>query len=90
MMTSIYMLARRYDLGMPHTSMYLPLCAFITSVRSSDSNTTAGDVTSSFFILVLCRLPSAHSLPLIDTSHFYFNNVSDLRAPLFCSAVSDP
>ena len=90
MITSSSMSALRYAPYMFNTAIYLPLCTFITAVRSSNFNDMVGDLASSFLIFVIFRLLSAHALPLIDLSCFYLKNIGDLGGSLICSLVSDP
>ena len=80
----------KYAPSMLYTATYLPLCASVTSVINNESNSTVGDVASSFLIFVLFLLPSAHALPLVVLARFYFWNINNLRDYLLCSYISYP
>ena len=88
MMTSFSMSAVSYAPGILYTATSFPLYAPITAVSNNNSNAMVGDVASSFLVFVVYQLPSAHALPLIEPSCFYFRRIKDLSDSLFCSQVS--
>ncbi len=57
----------------------------MTAVMKTDSIATVGDVDFCFVHVSRCFLPSAHILPLMDLSHFFFENINEEIALLLSS-----
>jgi hypothetical protein len=85
MNNSSSMSAVRYAPGTSTIATSLFLNASIVAVIITDSRVTVGDVASDLVDPSLCFLPSAQALPLIDPYLFSFRNMSDSRAPFFCT-----